>query len=260
VPATVVHTFATVLLAPLLLYQGRRVRKQVPLLPEPPSDRIGTKGTGPELRLLVVGDSAAAGVGAESQQEALLGQIVKGLASGFTVRWRLHAVTGATTASTIDRLQHIETSTCDVVVTSLGVNDVTAQVGRANWLNQQNSLRTKLVELFQPKLIVFSGFPPVHAFPALPQPLRWYLGRRSQELDRDLEREVNDVAGISYVPLDFAHGPQFMASDGFHPGPPAYTLWAKRVAEVILRNMTKLGDSSHRVADEEQPAPSADLG
>jgi len=242
--------FATILLGPLLLYQGRRVRKQVPLLPEPPGDRIGTKGTGPELSLLVVGDSAAAGVGAESQQEALLGQIVEGLASRFTVHWRLHAVTGATTASTIDRLQHVESSPYDVVATSLGVNDVTAMVGRADWLNQQKSLRTKLVEMFQPKLIVLSGFPPVRAFPALPQPLRWYLGRRSQELDRDLEREISDAAGISYIPLDFAHGPQLMAADGFHPGPPAYTLWGQRIVEVILHNMATAGNSSPSLPDE----------
>jgi hypothetical protein len=52
---------------------------------------------------------------------------------------------------------------------------------------------------------------------ALPQPLRWCLGRRSQELDRDLEQEISDV------PLDFVHGPQFMASDGFHLDPPAHT-------------------------------------
>ncbi len=249
-PATVVHTFATILLGPLLLYQGRRVRKRIPLLPEPPGDRFGMKGTGPELRLLVIGDSAAAGVGAESQQEALLGQIVQGLTSRFTVHWKLHAVTGATTASTIDRLQHLESSAYDVVVTSLGVNDVTAMVGRTNWINQQNSLRTKLMELFQPKLIVLSGFPPVHAFPALPQPLRWYLGRRSQELDRDLNRDISRLPGIRHIPLDFAHGPHLMATDGFHPGPPAYTLWGQRVAEVILQNMTKRGSSSRSVADE----------
>ena len=74
---------------------------------------------------------------------------------------------------------------------------------------------------------------------ALPQPLRWYLGRRSQELDRDLEQEISDG------PLDFVHGPQCMAFNGFHPGPPTYTLWGKSVAEVILRNMTKHANLSH---------------
>ncbi|RMD81354.1 MAG: SGNH/GDSL hydrolase family protein, partial [Candidatus Dadabacteria bacterium] len=61
---------ATITLGPLLLWQGWRVRLNVPRLPEAPGPRQGRAGKGPLLRLLIVGDSAAAGVGAAHQDEA----------------------------------------------------------------------------------------------------------------------------------------------------------------------------------------------
>ncbi|MDH3952646.1 MAG: SGNH/GDSL hydrolase family protein, partial [Gammaproteobacteria bacterium] len=59
--------------------QGIWTNLRVPTLPEPPGAREGSAGKGPPLKLLVVGDSAAAGVGVSRQDEALLGQVVSRL-------------------------------------------------------------------------------------------------------------------------------------------------------------------------------------
>ena len=99
------HALATGALAPVLLAQGRRLRRTVPSLPEPAGARSGASGSGPLLRLLVAGDSAAAGVGAQTQDDALTGRIVAGLAPSFHVRWKLLAFTGA---MTVDMLDHLE--------------------------------------------------------------------------------------------------------------------------------------------------------
>ena len=47
------HGALTLSLAPLLLVQGRWVRRRTPLLPEPPGPRAGVIGQGPVLRLLI---------------------------------------------------------------------------------------------------------------------------------------------------------------------------------------------------------------
>ena len=47
-------------LSPLLLMQGLYVRKVTPRLPEAAGARVGEAGTGPALRLMILGDSAAA--------------------------------------------------------------------------------------------------------------------------------------------------------------------------------------------------------
>ena len=56
-------------LAPLLWAQGVHTRRKTVVLPEPPGPRSGRTGSGSMLRLLIAGDSAAAGVGVDHQDQ-----------------------------------------------------------------------------------------------------------------------------------------------------------------------------------------------
>jgi len=227
------HALATVLLAPVLLAQGRHVRRTTPSLAEPEGAREGAAGSGPLLRLLVLGDSSAAGVGARMQDDALSGRLVAGLRESFHVRWKLTAFTGATTAEMLDHLQQLPAAEFDVVVTSLGVNDVTGRRSLAGWRREQAQLVALLEDKFGARHIFLSGLPPMHRFPALPQPLRWYVGSRAQDFDRALARLAGDQPRCEFVRLSYAMmDPRAMATDGFHPGPPIYAAWA---AEIVRR-------------------------
>ena len=73
----------------------------------------------------------------------------------------------------------------------------------------------------------------MHGFPALPQPLRWYLGRRCRELDTALRRELSAEEDVEFLPIDFEMDVTAMASDGFHPGPRVYAGWGLRAAALI---------------------------
>ncbi len=233
------HSLATLALGPVLLVQSRAVRRRIPRLDEPPGSRQGETGRGPLLRLLLTGDSAAAGVGASHQDEALLGRVVSGLAAKYRVQWTLQARSGATTANTLRRLQRLKQQDFDLVVTSLGLNDVTSGSSRSRWRRSQARLRTLLRERFGAGLIVVSGLPPVADFPALPQPLRWVLAHRARSFDQDLERAAQAEDGCTYVRLDLPGGAHLMAEDGFHPGPGIYAAWANRVAQAILQREEK---------------------
>jgi lysophospholipase L1-like esterase len=222
-------------LGPILLMQGSRVRRTTPVLPEPRGAREGIAGEGPLLRLLVLGDSAGAGVGAASQGEALSGRILERLGGRYRVEWRLIARTGSTTAATTRHLRRIDAFATDAVVISLGVNDVTADVGAARFLEQQAGLHALLREKFGARLVLASGLPPMDRFPALPQPLRWYLGARARELDRALERALPDGCGTEYLALAGRLDGTHMAADGFHPGPSVYAAWGAVAAERIAQ-------------------------
>lgn len=87
------RTLCLVLLGPVFWGQGKYVRIITPKLPEPEGPREGVTGMGPNLRLLIAGDSAAAGVGVNSQDHALCGQLVQQLSQRFTVTWQLKALT-----------------------------------------------------------------------------------------------------------------------------------------------------------------------
>ncbi len=223
----------TLALAPLLLAQGGLVRRRILKLPEPQGERSGVAGEGPPLRVLVAGDSAAAGVGVVRQEDALSGRLVQELAPAFRVEWRLEAKTGANTAGTIRWLSRLAADPFDVLVTSLGVNGVTGGVSTTEWLDQQEELRELTRERFGVTLLIISGLPPVGGFPALPQPLRWVLGRRAREFSTGLRQALESEADAHFLDLEFTLDPSLMAEDGFHPGPVIYRGWAERAARII---------------------------
>ena len=226
------HDLLTLLLGPVLLSQGRLVRQRTRLLPEPPGDREGVTGEGPPLRLLIIGDSAAAGVGTSHQNEALLGRTVALLSRTRRVTWSLQARSGATTAATLRRLARKPGRPFDVVVTSLGVNDVTGQADLEQWRIDQSDLRNRLRELYAPQLIVVSAVPPLDRFPALPQPLRWHLGRQAAGFNRALAADLQDEADCRLLVVKDLGGRADMAVDGFHPGPRLCERWAAAIADL----------------------------
>lgn len=239
--ATLLATpLSTLVLGPVLLLQGRHVRKVTPKLPEPPGERSGITGSGPELRLLILGDSAAAGVGAPHQRDALLGQLVSALAKDFCVHWTLHACTGHTTQQALAHLAQLPPQPFDMVVTSIGVNDATAGTATKRWRQHMVELLHTLEERHEAGHILVSGLPPMHRFPALPQPLRWYMGMRAAALNRTLQQLLSGNPRRQLVEVAFSEDAGLMASDGFHPGPGAYAEWGKIVAGVMRERLEEL--------------------
>ena len=104
-------------LAPLLVAQALHVRRVTPRLPEAEGERCGQLGTGPALRLLILGDSAAAGVGASHQHDALAGQLAKRLAPRYSLAWRLLATSGDRSADARRKLAAAPDAVADVVLT-----------------------------------------------------------------------------------------------------------------------------------------------
>lgn len=227
------YLFRTILLAPVLLPQGLWVRARTPQLPEPDGKRSGQAGSGPPLSILIVGDSAAAGVGASHQDEALLGQLLRRLTPAHRVSFDLRATTGHRTADAIERVQAMAPAQFDVAVTSLGVNDVTSLVGRAEFRKGQAQLRDLLRSKFGVRRLLVSGLPPMHGFPALPQPLRSHLGSRATQFNNDLKTDVAQDAAARFIDVRFTENTSLMASDGFHPGSAVYSEWADRIAKLV---------------------------
>ena len=166
---------------PIFWLQGKHVRWVTPRLPEATGAREGICGQGSVLRVLVAGDSGAAGVGVATQEQALCGQLVHRLSEHHTVEWRVLAVNGLDSPGLVKLLECAPISRFDVVILSMGANDVTCLCSPRRWVQWQTQLAELITHRFAPNLLVHSAVPPMHACMALPQPLRWFMGRWALE-------------------------------------------------------------------------------
>lgn len=230
---------STLLLLPILFVQGNKVRKNTPRLLEPKGEREGGIGQGKPLSLLILGDSAAAGVGVETQKDALSGAIIQELQNEFFLQWKLHAKTGNTTRQVFHALQHLEERKYDVIVTSIGVNDVTKLTSAKSWIQQQKQLFEHIQKRFQPKLIIVSGVPPMQHFPALPNPLAWLFGQYAEQMNQKLQQWLAPQSQFKFLQYDietFQAMNLSMASDGFHPSKEVYEIWGRQIAALVRQS------------------------
>lgn len=228
---------ATLALIPALVIQGSRVKKNTIRLPEAEGAREGITGQGQTLSLLILGDSAAAGVGVAHQNDALLGAVISALQHQYQVHWRLEAQSGDTTSQVIQKTKKLVNQKYDVVVTSVGVNDVTRLMSAQTWIKQQQHFYQLIQAKFQPELIIATGVPPMHLFPALPNPLSWLFGQYAKQMNLQLEKMIAQQEDMQWIEYDIRKYQSMnleMAKDGFHPSKEIYQIWGKEVADRIF--------------------------
>jgi lysophospholipase L1-like esterase len=239
-PAQSARTMLTlykIALAPALLMQGARLRRTALRLPEaagPRSGRVGAGDAAP-LRLLFIGDSSAAGVGVDWQHEAMPQQAAEMVATALRrpVRWQLVARSGVNTREATALVLAQPLDPADVVISALGVNDVTSQRGAAGFVADYAALLRVTRERTGALQAVVCGLPPMQVLPAAPQPLRWYLGQCATRLDRALQRFCVQQGRLRFLSLGWAQAHE-MARDRFHPGQLQYRRWAELVAQQVV--------------------------
>jgi lysophospholipase L1-like esterase len=224
----------------LLIAQAAYVALSVEKLPEASGPRSGVSGTGPDLRLLILGDSAAAGVGVNTQDQALAGQLVQRLAHTHTVHWDLQATSGYATKHVLSQMAQIK-GPYDLVVLSLGVNDVLQLSSPSGFQARQDVLFTDLTEHLQAKVVVASAVPDLSFFPKLPNPLAWVLGAHSRRLDAGLVTVAGRFDQVHHLRPDLdMSNPDLMARDGMHPSALAYQLWADEVMRIVTPYLPRI--------------------
>lgn len=228
-------------LSPLLVAQGLQARRSVPRLPEAAGPRSGAVGRGPALHLLVLGDSSAAGVGVALQSQALAEPLARQLAqaTGRRVHWRLLARSGATTSQLLTMLRDAGPLQAELAVVVSGVNDVVDQVPSHHAVRSREALADELRNRHGVRHVAFAPLPPVHQFPGLPRPLRWVAGADARRHDQALADWAAGRSDVSHADWGLQFNRGVMASDGFHPGAPAYrqcaTMLARHLSGTIRR-------------------------
>jgi lysophospholipase L1-like esterase len=231
-------------LAPLLVAQAIATRRRALVLPEASGPRDGHTDTasGTPLRLLVAGDSSAAGVGVSRQEDAVTGHLVRALQRRIDrpIVWSLRARSGLTTRGIHRLLQDEPPRAVDIAVVISGVNDVVDQVGASRAVRHRAALADWLLTNGLARHVVYAPLPPIHRFPLLPEPLRRVLGGDARRHDRALARWAATRRNISHAAFEIDLNRGTMSSDGFHPGEPVYRACGEGLADHVARILARV--------------------
>jgi lysophospholipase L1-like esterase len=186
--------------------------------------------TAAQLMYVVIGDSTAAGVGADSESGIAV-MTARELAQRHHVTMTNLGVSGARMRDVRElQLAAAERIRPDIVLLSAGANDVTH-------LTPVRSMRADLAEIVQrlkqanPNVrIVITGSPDMGAPPRVPRLLRGIAAWRTNVVNRMFESEATRL-NLVFAPIAATTGPLFrrdhslFAADRFHPNNRGYATW-----------------------------------
>jgi lysophospholipase L1-like esterase len=224
------------LLLPVMAAQGLWLRRQATRLPGAAGERQGVVGDGMPLHLLALGDSIIDGVGTGQVAASLPVQFAEAVAERLQCRvhWRVEGASGHDAEAVRGRLDSLEPGVpADVVLLSVGVNDVTGLSGTRHWRNSLQHLFGGIRDRWPNALVLFAGLPPMAQFPLPPQPLKFSLGLRAATLDGIARSLVAQDARAVHVPTRIDPLRHDFCADGFHPSAESCTLWARELAKVL---------------------------
>lgn len=228
-------------LLPRLIVEGRRVRAKTPRLPEASGPRFFQFGEGKEpLRVALIGESTAVGVGVERQEQGLGYAFAEALHRrlGRPITIEIFGENGATLRELEERRLPPPSASggFDLALIVIGVNDTTGLTsGRALKATARRVVETLRARGLRE--IAFAGIPPIHQFTALPPTMRAVLGTRARYLESVLISALKP-SGAHYLRVPFAEVASHLAEDGFHPSADGYREWAQLLSEALLELRT----------------------
>lgn len=217
--------------AGLLYGQAELARRAIPLAESPPprcDGRYGVDHDGPDLRLVLLGDSSAAGYSVERARDTTGALLATGLSERLRrpVDLRCHAVVGAVSAGLGAQVNRAIRHRPELAVILIGANDVTHRirvpVAIGHLAEAVRALRDADAE------VIVCTCPDLGTIQPIRPPLRWLARRWSRDMAA-AQTVVAVEAGARTVSLGDLLGPQFaaapdrmFAADRFHPSVDGY--------------------------------------
>lgn len=227
-------------LAPFLALQGQITRWKVGVLPDAEGGRSGRCGNGAHpKRLLVIGESTAAGLGARTHELALAGQFAKALGEHIQrpVEWHVVGKNGVTARRTIEELVPlVPEGTFDYVLVGLGGNDVMRLSSPVRWRRDMTELLGILRKRNPDAVIFLSNCPMIVMSPVIPEPVKTILWNLSQMHDANAREFTAEMARVFYYPQPADVDLEGFFADGIHPSEKGYAEWARAMIRYFTTN------------------------
>lgn len=236
-------------LLPILYIQSLIIRAKVPKLPEAEEEEgIFIHSPASTLRIISIGESTVAGVGAKTHKEALTGTFAAELGkwSGRNVSWRVYAKSGYSAAEVADvLLDEIEEEELDLILIGLGGNDAFELNTPQKWIKNIDRILIHLREKYPQTPIAFLNMPPIKLFPAFTSLIKCIIGNLGEILGQELATYVQKHERVYYYArkisekdwndrLKINKSAEELFSDGVHPALFTYQIWAKDMMRFLV--------------------------
>lgn len=196
------------------------------------------KPTAPVVIYLVMGDSTAAGWGAQNVRQTFAYRVAETIAKrGFRVRVVNVAVGGARLEGVLRHQISSLNVQPQLVSVSIGANDATHGTSEIEYSNQLRTLFSALKKS-SAKTILVANTPDMTQAPALPSLLALVAGNRArrqneilQNVARNSATEIVDLHNRGKLVYALDH--ELYARDLFHPSGKGYAIWAQLFSEKL---------------------------
>jgi lysophospholipase L1-like esterase len=218
----------------LLHLEGLLARRSIGDLPDgaPNADGVYGRHDAAPLSFVVIGDSAAAGLGVDHADETPGALLAAGLAeiAERPVRLVTTAISGAQSTDLAGQVDTAQDAQPEIALIIIGGNDVTHRVRPAVSVRLLDEAVRRMVDAGC--AVVVGTCPDLGTIEPIPQPLRWLVRQASRQLAAAQMVAVVEAGGRA-VSLGAILGPEFrsapgdmFARDRFHPSAAGYAATA----------------------------------
>lgn len=230
----------------VLAGQAEIARRTIPLAiaPPPRSDGIyGHKFGDTPVKVVLIGDSSAAGLGVTPARQTPGALIATGLSRRLRQPVQLHnlAVVGCTSARLTYQVEEALELRPDITIILIGANDVTHRSGQAAAVRHLADAVRRLRAIGG--RVVVGTCPDLGAVQPIRAPLRWVVRGWSRQLAAAQTVAVVELGGWT-VSLGSLLGPAFAAQphrmfalDRYHPSAEGYALAASVLLPTVVAAM-----------------------
>jgi len=227
-------------LAPLLALQGQITRWKVGVLPDASGDKHGKYGEGNNAaKLLVIGESTIAGLGARTHDLALAGRFARQLSEQIRrpVEWNVIGKNGVTARRTIDELlPQMPDERFEYILVGIGGNDVMKLSSPVKWRRDMLELLGLLREKNPDAVIFITNCPMIIASPIMPQPIKTILWELSKMHNDNILEFTRGMERVFYYPQPVKVNFEGFFADGIHPSEQGYADWAAAMMKYFSEN------------------------
>jgi lysophospholipase L1-like esterase len=220
---------------PFLIYEAAKIRRngvRLPALSE--HQRLGLG----EKKLIILGESTAAGVGASSLEKTLIGNFARLVGEGYTLEnLGRNGITIGRSFSLFNLLKKDSSEKITGVLLFFGANDCFRLSKPIQFGKDLENLISAISADFSPDWIYLSDIPPVDRFPAFSVLMRKFLKIQRSYLQKEMIRLASQNEKIIFDPLSLNLEPDFFSKDKIHPSDKGYL----KIAEFALQSLEKKG-------------------